>query len=149
MNAYEWIERAKKELDATDYAIAKRLEIPTSQMTSYKNGRAKTLSDETALKLAELLKINPLEILADQAAERSKKNEVKSFWKKLAAANLSLGLAMFGGIFVAILASSGSGVQAVSILCQIGAWLLAAVVCLIALSRASDITLPSCVVQSD
>ncbi len=72
MKAHEWIDRLKvtKNLPS-DYAAAKALHITRSAVSNYR-GRASTLDEDVAEKIAILLGINPVGIVLDQAAERTK-----------------------------------------------------------------------------
>ena len=68
---------------ATDYALAKLLEKNPSSFTHYRN-RGVTFDDQTAVKVAELLDIDPAVVMADMHAERAKDKEVKKIWLRVA-----------------------------------------------------------------
>lgn len=85
MKAYEWIEQLKIQRQLTsDYQAAKLLDIPTNQISNYKSGRVPTISDEIAVRIAKLLCIKPIAILADQQAERAKTPATMKAWDEIA-----------------------------------------------------------------
>ena len=63
----------------SDYALANKLGITRSGVSKFRLGKDK-LGDQTALKIAELLEIEPGYVLACIAAERSKDERVKKAW---------------------------------------------------------------------
>ncbi|WP_333609166.1 helix-turn-helix domain-containing protein [Arsukibacterium sp.] len=66
----------------SDYQLAKKLSVNTSTIGNYRSGRS-YLSDEMALKVADLLEIDPLIVMACVHAERYMKQgsaEVFDFW---------------------------------------------------------------------
>ncbi len=107
MKAHQWIDRLKvaKGLPS-DYAVAKLLKMRPSSISNYR-ARNSTLDDDAALKVAMLLEVDPVLVLADQATERSKDESVQSVWRTMLAQLLSkekaphmagLGLGGNGGI---------------------------------------------------
>lgn len=72
MKASEWIDRVKTEKGLTsDYSVAAMLGITRSTVSKYRS-KTPTLDEDTAEKVAAVLKINPAGIVIDQAAERAK-----------------------------------------------------------------------------
>lgn len=79
MKAYEWIDRVKVSKKITsDYAVAKSLGVTQAAVSKLRARNDATLSDETAVKVAQLLGLNPAGVLVDQLAERAKSPEVRS-----------------------------------------------------------------------
>jgi hypothetical protein len=79
MKAYEWIDRLKvtKHLPS-DYAAAKVLGLTQPSVIKMRARQDATLSEETAVKMGELLGLDPVGIVLDQLAERSKNESVRS-----------------------------------------------------------------------
>lgn len=77
----EWISAATAQLNITTYRLAKLLQADTSTVTAYKTGRS-VLSEGHAIKLGELMGIDPMPIVAAAAFERSKHEHIKAFWAK-------------------------------------------------------------------
>lgn len=78
MKASEWIDRAKAVKGwESDYRAAKELGITRSAVSNYR-ARESTLDEETAIKVAEALGMNPAGVVLDQLAERSKSALVRS-----------------------------------------------------------------------
>lgn len=73
MKAADWIDRVKvaKGWDS-DYRAAKELGITRGAMSQIRTGDSLTLREETALRVADILSIDPAAVLIDQLAERSK-----------------------------------------------------------------------------
>ena len=80
MKAAEWIDRMKavKHLDS-DYRVAQELDLTRSAISKHRS-RESTLDDDTALKVAAALAIDPVFVLADQAMERARSIEARSAW---------------------------------------------------------------------
>ncbi len=75
----QWLDTAKKLHSLSDYALAPKLGISKAQISRYRTG-ADFLSDDAAMKLAELLKIEPAQIVASAHAERAKSEPARAFW---------------------------------------------------------------------
>lgn len=87
MKSIEWLDMAREKLGGiSDYALAKKLGFTRSAMSAHRTGKVTTLSNETALQIADILGEEPLRIIADQQAEQAKTDEVRRFWLKIAAA---------------------------------------------------------------
>lgn len=79
MNTIDYLKRTKKTLGITsDYALAQRLELTRQAIGKLQKGA--TMSDETALKVAHILGIHPVIVLADAHAEREKNPEIQAVW---------------------------------------------------------------------
>lgn len=102
MNTINYIEAAKKKLGITsDYAIAKELGMSKAAFSRYKTG-GRVIDDYTAAKLAEVLGINALEVIAAANAEREKDSAKVAFWRRLATGGKAASLAsvlIVGGFF--------------------------------------------------
>lgn len=84
MKTINYIDEAKRRLGiSSDYGMAKELGMTRGAFAHYKSGR-RVIDDYTAAKLAEVLKINPLEVIAAANAEREKDSQKAEFWRKLA-----------------------------------------------------------------
>jgi transcriptional regulator with XRE-family HTH domain len=79
MKASEWIDRVKvKNGWDSDYRVAKELGITRGGMSQIRTGESVTLREETAVKVAQFLQMNPAGIVLDQLVERSKTPEVRT-----------------------------------------------------------------------
>lgn len=77
----QYLDEAKRKLHIdSDYALSKRLGCTTSAISNYRAGRSR-MDDVMAVKVAEILEKNPLELLASLNLERAKDDEVKEVWK--------------------------------------------------------------------
>ncbi|MDF3822351.1 DUF3693 domain-containing protein [Leptospira sp. 96542] len=82
MKASEWIERVKLTRGwESDYRAAQELGITRSLVSQYKTGKVITLDSDVASSVAEALGLDPLMVLADQAAERAKTDKARSAWR--------------------------------------------------------------------
>lgn len=78
MKAYEWIDRLKVEKHiVSDYAVAKTLGLSQSSIITMRS-RKSTFDEDTAIKVANALGLNPVGIIVDQASERVKSVEARS-----------------------------------------------------------------------
>lgn len=79
MKAAQWIDRAKQVKGwESDYKAAKSLGITSGAMSQIRKGHSATLGEETAIKVAMALGMNPAGIILDQVAERTKSPEVRT-----------------------------------------------------------------------
>ncbi|KVD05453.1 helix-turn-helix domain-containing protein [Burkholderia ubonensis] len=77
----EWLDAVKARLDLpSDYAAAKILQVTRQTVSGYRVGRA-TLDDEVCLRVAEILGLNPFEVMASVRIERIKDDERRSLWE--------------------------------------------------------------------
>ncbi len=84
INAY--LDQAKKRHNLpSDYALAQKLGVRSSQITNYRRGTSRP-DEMMSVKLARLLAINPLEIIASanyHRAVRSADSAAKKFWMQV------------------------------------------------------------------
>lgn len=84
----------------SDYQLAKFLGVTASSISLSMSGRT-YLGDETAIKVADALEIDPAQVIASVHYERAKKAEEKAVWKEILerlggiAAALFIGVALF------------------------------------------------------
>jgi predicted transcriptional regulator len=81
--------KTKTGLDS-DYAIAKHLGITKTALSQYRLGKS-FLGDQTAMKVAEMLEIDPAYVVACVHAERTKHAAEKKLWERIA--TLTAGIA--------------------------------------------------------
>lgn len=80
MNTIEYLDAVKaKRGISSDYALAKALQIGQSAIIGYR-ARRRIIDDEVSLSIAQILEINPLEVIATANAERAKTPEMKARW---------------------------------------------------------------------
>lgn len=83
MNTLEYLAACKTRLGIeSDYALAKRLGVTQSAVSSYRTGRSR-IDDEVALTVAEILGVNPMQVIAAANAERAKTPEQRARWMGL------------------------------------------------------------------
>lgn len=101
MRSSEYFKQAKRRLGIeSDYALAKALGLQSSAVSKIQAGKH-TMGEETALKVAVILKLDPALVLADLQAEREKNPEIQAVWRGLRE-RLALGFES-----LALLAKSG------------------------------------------
>ncbi len=66
----------------SDYALAKKLGVQSAQITNYRRGLTRP-DDMMSVKIARLLDINPLEVIAVANYHRSDDPTVRKFWKRV------------------------------------------------------------------
>ncbi len=77
----QYLDEAKRKLNVeSDYALSKRLGCTTSAISNYRAGRSR-MDDVMAVKVAEILERNPLELLASLNLERAKDEDVRRVWQ--------------------------------------------------------------------
>jgi transcriptional regulator with XRE-family HTH domain len=80
MNTGEYLDAVRQALNLpSDYALQKPLELSKSQLSKYRTGR-ESLSDATALRVAEILGIAPAKVLVDMHIQKSKSPELRAAW---------------------------------------------------------------------
>lgn len=103
MKTKDYLEEAKRKTGlVSDYALGKRLGITKQAMSGYATGN-RIMDDYTAAKLAEVLGINALEVIAAANAEREKDSAKVAFWRRLGSSSKGATLAgvlILGGFFV-------------------------------------------------
>ena len=76
----ELLDAAKAKIGITsDYALAKALGVSQPAVTGYRAGR-RIFDDDTALAIAEILGVHPLQVIAAANAERAKTPEQRERW---------------------------------------------------------------------
>lgn len=80
----EFLEAIRAKLGGiSDYAIAKELGVTRAAVSKYRNGLS-GFDDETAVKVARVLDIDPAAVVTAAHAERSKNPELRQIWASLA-----------------------------------------------------------------
>lgn len=83
MKTQDFLDRTKQKLGIeSDYALAKELGISREYLSQFRVGK-RAISDEVALKVAKILGISPVQILAVAQAERAKNPEIQAAWNGL------------------------------------------------------------------
>ncbi len=82
-NSIEYLDLVKEKLGVeSDYALAKKLELTKSAISTIRMQKG-FIGEDTAIKIALILRIDPIEILAATAAERTKNAMAKTVWRDL------------------------------------------------------------------
>ena len=84
----------------SDYQLAKILGVTTQRISHYRAGRRRAFSEETALRVAELLQVAPGYVLAIGAGERAKEESVRKAWEKAAKTLAGTAVALLVGCTV-------------------------------------------------
>ena len=74
----------------SDYKLAQVLGLTHSAISNYRSGRS-SFDSTTSAKIAELLSLPPLEVIAAIEMERAKSDELRKFWSRYAAAAAIVG----------------------------------------------------------
>ena len=83
--AAEWLDAIKRKHKVTsDWAVSKLLETDHAAISHYRAGR-RAFDPYMAVKVAALLDLDPLKVIASAEAERARTDDKKEFWKRLAA----------------------------------------------------------------
>lgn len=83
MKTYEYLDLVREKLHLpSDYALQKPLGVTKSQLSKYRN-EIDSLGDGMALRVAELLDMDPAKVLLDMHIERSKTPEIRAAWAGL------------------------------------------------------------------
>lgn len=78
----EYLDAVKIRLDLpSDYAAAKALGVTRAAVSKYRLGHA-SFDDTTALRVAEILEIQPFEVIAAANVERARDTETRSLWER-------------------------------------------------------------------
>lgn len=86
MKTNHYLDEVKLRHDlASDYALAKLLNVSPSRIGNYRGSRA-IMDNTICVKVAELLAKNPMEVIAAAELERAKRDDVKKVWLRYAAA---------------------------------------------------------------
>ncbi|MGD1324404.1 hypothetical protein ACNHE5_05625 [Pandoraea pnomenusa] len=79
----DYLDAVKARLDLpSDYAAAKVLGVTRSAVSLYRHGKS-TFDDAVILRVAEILSIDPLEVIASANVERAKSAEMREVWTGL------------------------------------------------------------------
>lgn len=88
MKTVDFLDAVKAAYGLTsDYQLAKKLAVSQPSITGYRQGR-RAMDDACALKVAHLLDVEPLLVMASVHAEREERNgseDVANFWRGVAA----------------------------------------------------------------
>lgn len=83
MNTPDYLDLVRKHLGLpSDYALQKPLGLSKSQLSAYRTGK-ESLSDATAVKVAELIGMDAGRVILDMHIERSKTPELRAVWVSL------------------------------------------------------------------
>lgn len=106
MKTVEYLDAVKARHDLkSDYALAKLLHITPTTIYTYRAGRGE-MDATTAVKVAELLAVNPLGVIAAVELARAKSEQSRKVWLRYAAA---VTIAVLGALpFPGSEASAGS-----------------------------------------
>lgn len=78
----QYLDAIKEALDLpSDYAAAKHLHVTRAAVSRYRNGEG-AFDDTTALRVAEILGIEPMEVIAAANAERARDEETRHLWER-------------------------------------------------------------------
>lgn len=114
----EYLAALKKQYNIqSDYALAKLLAVPRGNISNYQLGKS-NFEDDMCIKVAGLLRLDPVKVIADVHADRAKKDSERQFWRQLAkrVPNLAAGFMAFA-VIPALLTVRDA---AQCILCKIG-----------------------------
>jgi transcriptional regulator with XRE-family HTH domain len=78
----DYLREIESKFGWSPFRIAKELGLSSQRMYQLFNDGG-TYNDETALKVAKLLELDPATVMAAAAAERTKNPEVQAIWKGL------------------------------------------------------------------
>jgi transcriptional regulator with XRE-family HTH domain len=77
----EYLDNAKA-ITGSDYKTAQALGITRQHLSAFRRGKA--ISDDMCYKLAELLKISPIEIIGERNAAKATDAKMRKKWEELA-----------------------------------------------------------------
>jgi transcriptional regulator with XRE-family HTH domain len=98
MNTIEYLDAVRERLNlGSDYKLAKVLGVHQTTISNYRHGRS-ALADDVAVRVAELLQLDPARVLADMAAERSSSEAVRAIWSRVAATLSVAAVAVFASV---------------------------------------------------
>ncbi|WP_027794549.1 helix-turn-helix domain-containing protein [Paraburkholderia acidipaludis] len=76
----EWLDAVKARLDLpSDYAAAKALNVTRGAVSKYRNQQS-VFDEKTAIRVAEILGSDPLEVIASARVESAKDAETRGVW---------------------------------------------------------------------
>jgi transcriptional regulator with XRE-family HTH domain len=83
MNTNEYLAKTKNALGIqSDYALAQHLGVTRSAVSKLQKGMT-LMGDETAIRVADILKMPRAAVLADVYAEREKNPEIAAVWRSV------------------------------------------------------------------
>lgn len=83
MEAKDYLDLAKEKLGFTsDYALSVEMGLTKTAISNYRSGNRK-LDEYACFKLAEILNIEPAEIIVNVKAQSEKDEKKRDFWKAL------------------------------------------------------------------
>lgn len=83
MKTLDYIDALRKLTDTgSDYAVAKLLEVPAQQMHKYVQ-KGQTMDNTRAARVAELLRVPLLDVIADMEIERARNDDARAYWTRL------------------------------------------------------------------
>lgn len=101
MDTRQYLDAAKRKIGAESHAdLARALGLSRAALTNYYNG-GRTIDDYTAAKVAELLDLDPIAVIAQANAEREKDDGRRAYWQRLAMQAACV-LMMSGSLFVTL-----------------------------------------------
>jgi plasmid maintenance system antidote protein VapI/uncharacterized protein YceK len=85
MKTTSYLDAARAKLGLpSDYALARHLGVPKETISNYRSGR-RAFSNDIAARLAEILELDPLQVIADAELERATHPQKKELWQRIAA----------------------------------------------------------------
>ncbi|HDR8859331.1 TPA: helix-turn-helix domain-containing protein [Burkholderia territorii] len=76
----DWLDAVKARLDLpSDYAAAKALGVTRGAVSKYRNQQS-VFDEKTAIRVAEILGVDPFEVIAAAHAESSRDDRTKAIW---------------------------------------------------------------------
>lgn len=76
----DWLDAVKARLDLpSDYAAAKVLNVTRGAVSKYRNHQS-VFDEKTAIRVAEILGVDPFEVIAATHAESSRDERTKQIW---------------------------------------------------------------------
>jgi len=116
MKTVDYLDAIRRKYNCSDYRAAQLLEVTKQTVSHYRKGGS--FSEGAAIKAAQLLELDPAEVLIATQAERIKHREARQILEKLAK-GLHRGAAA-GLVLAAPFVFAAWAVHEVCILCQIG-----------------------------
>ena len=83
MKAINYIDKIREKFNASDYKAAQIVGISPARVSTYRRGKSNTFEDDVSIKVAELLDINPAEVIAEMHKEKAKTRKEKAIWEAI------------------------------------------------------------------
>jgi predicted transcriptional regulator len=100
----DYLNEAKTKLGlSSDYQAAKWLGVSTAALARYQKGQ-RTIDDYAAMKIADALGKQPIEVIALANMERETISERKEFWRKIATAGTA------GALIIDVISTDYEGI---------------------------------------